>query len=146
MRILADTPIWSLALRRNRGDLSRRERLLLLTFQDLIHSNSAILIGPVRQEILSGIENQVAFERTRDGLSAFPNEPLDPADDEEAARCFNRFVARGVASSAIDCLICAVAMNRRIPIFTLDADFEHYRNVVPIELFKPSAGRRPLPE
>lgn len=137
MRVLVDTPIWSLALRRKRGDLGRKEKALLLAFQDLIHSGSVVLIGPVRQEVLSGIENQVAFERIRDELSEFRNELLDETDDEEAARCFNHLVARGIAGSAIDCLLCAVGLNRRIPLFTLDRDFVRYRKVVPIELFEP---------
>ena len=140
MRVLVDTPVWSLALRRTRGDLGAREKHLVLALQDLIHSRSVVLVGPVRQEVLSGIADELSFERVRDQLSEFPNEPLDVTDDEEAARCFNRFAARGIASSATDCLLCAVALNRHIPIFTRDRDFERYRKAVPLGIFDPSGG------
>ncbi|MCC6740757.1 MAG: PIN domain-containing protein [Planctomycetia bacterium] len=134
MKVLVDTPVWSLALRRKRGALSPAERAAVLGLRELITAGRVILIGPVRQEILSGIEDSAAFERIRDQLAEFPNEPLDRADDEEAARCFNRLAARGIAGSSTDTLICAVALNRQAAIFTRDRDFERYRAVLPITL------------
>ncbi|MCE9584461.1 MAG: PIN domain-containing protein [Planctomycetes bacterium] len=143
MKVLVDTPIWSLALRRRRGDLAPRDRILVLALQDLIHARAVIFLGPVRQEILSGISDSPGFERIREQLSAFADEPLDAADYEEAARCFNRLAARGAASSSTDCLICAVALNRKIQVFTLDRDFERYRDLLSVELYSPAAGSKP---
>lgn len=129
-----DTPVWSLALRRKQGALSHSERPVVLMLRELITAGRIVMIGPVRQEVLSGIQDTATFERIRDQLAEFPNEPLDRADDEEAARCFNRLAARGIASCSTDTLICAVALNRQAAIFTRDRDFERYRTVLPLVL------------
>ncbi len=50
MKVLADTCIWSLALRRNKQPASNIE---VLEFQELIEEVRVQLIGPIRQEILS---------------------------------------------------------------------------------------------
>ncbi|MGH9549894.1 MAG: PIN domain-containing protein [Terriglobales bacterium] len=42
--------------------------------------------------------------------------------------------ARGIAGSAIDFLICAVAHLRQWEVFTTDRDFARYSKVLPIRL------------
>ena len=71
MNVLVDTTIWSLALRRRLRDLSDDEARLVARWAELIQSGQAILIGLVRQEILSGIRDRVAFE-----VSTNPGTPL----------------------------------------------------------------------
>ena len=50
MRVLVDTCIWSLALRRKKQPGSSVE---MVEFQELIEEVRVQLIGPIRQEILS---------------------------------------------------------------------------------------------
>lgn len=52
--VLADTSIWSLALRRRSEDLNRAERRLLSEWFELVRDGRVRLMGPIRQEILSG--------------------------------------------------------------------------------------------
>jgi hypothetical protein len=137
VRVLIDTPIWSLALRRRTGDLGPVERALVHAWADLVRQDRATLIGPVRQEMLSGIRDEAAFERLRAHLRAFDDESLTVEDFEQAARCNNRCRAFGVAGSIVDHLLCAVAINRDLPIFTTDADFPRYAKHLPIRLHKP---------
>ena len=85
-----------------------------------VQSDDAVIIGPIRQEILSGIPEPVRFEKIRDALAAFPEEPLTSADFEEAARMCNLCRSRGVASGAVDILLCAVAQRRSWTILTSD--------------------------
>jgi hypothetical protein len=56
MKVLIDTPIWSLALRREKT-LSRGEQALIAELNELINEVRVALIGPIRQELLSGISN-----------------------------------------------------------------------------------------
>ena len=56
--ILIDTCIWSLALRRTRKDLNPQERKLYFRWRELVIDGSAALIGPIRQELLSGIHSK----------------------------------------------------------------------------------------
>jgi predicted nucleic acid-binding protein len=139
MLVLVDTPIWSLALRRRAADLNPRERGLTAALRELIEDGRAQLIGPVRQELLSGIREESSFKKLRDQLRAFEQASLDVADYEEAARLNNQCRARGVAGSAVDLLICAIAVRRNWQIFTTDHDFSRYATVLPLKLFQSSS-------
>lgn len=98
------------------------------------------MLGPVRQELLSGVPDQRQYETLREHLRAFPDLALVTADYEEAAASFNRCRARGVQGSNTDFLICAAAVRRRLSILTTDADFAHYAKVLAIELHRPRAS------
>ena len=92
------------------------------------------MIGVIRQELLSGVRTAEMFERLRDHLRPFPDEPLETADFERAAEHFNSCRARGVQGSNTDFLICALAERRKLPILTTDADFVRFAEVLPITL------------
>ena len=130
MNLLVDTSVWSLALRRARrvGDTAPRE------LAELIQEGRVVVIGPVRQELLSGVKTKPQFEQLREHLRAFPDLVLESADYEDAAAFFNRCQERGVQGSNTDFLICAVAVRRNFSIFTTDNDFKHFARVLDIEL------------
>lgn len=134
MMVLVDTHVWSLALRRKPEHLSQRERHLTETLAELIREGRAQLLGPVRQELLSGIREEAQFRKLREYLRAFPEQSLEAEDYEEAAQMNNRCRARGIAGSAIDFLICAAAHRRNWMIFTTDRDFQNYASVLPLRL------------
>jgi predicted nucleic acid-binding protein len=137
VKVLIDTSVWSLALRRKSDQLSSRERKLLLVWSDLIKNNQAILVGPVRQEILSGIREETVFGRLSEYLRDFQDPPTSSEDYEQAARFHNVCRAAGVAGSPIDFLICALASHHGAEIFTTDDDFNRYALHLPIRLYNP---------
>jgi|ERR1700756_817617 predicted nucleic acid-binding protein len=137
MIALVDTSIWSLALRRNRDDLNRLERASVNALEEFVREGSARMIGPVRQELLSGIPNPAKFEKIRIALRAFADEPLDLLDYEAAAKANNECRTSGVAVTAVDILLCAVAMRREWAIFASDPDFAHYAKILPLKLYAP---------
>jgi predicted nucleic acid-binding protein len=104
--------------------------------RELIEDGRAQLAGPVRQELLSGIREEASFKKLRDQLRAFQRVPLDDVDYEEAARLNNQCQARGITGSAIDFLICSVALRRGWQIFTNDRDFARYASVLPRKLYE----------
>lgn len=134
MQVFVDTSIWSLALPRSGSQLNTKESKLAASLADLIQDDRARLIGPIRQELLSGIREHAQFERIRTYLRAYSDEPLTMEDFEQAARFSNQCRARGIAGSGADFLICTVAATRGWEIFTMDADFSRYSNVLPIRL------------
>lgn len=135
MLVLVDTPIWSLALRRTIKDLNPREQIKTGALRELIRSGRAQLVGPIRQELLSGIREEKAFRELRDYLRAFDEPVLEIADYEDAADINNRCRSRGIAGSAIDFLICAIAVRRNWAVFTADQDFARYARVFPLRLY-----------
>ena len=140
MMVLVDTPVWSLALRRKPKHLNPRERQLTETLAELVREGRVQLLGPVRQELLSGIREEAQFRKLRDYLRAFPEHPLEAEDYEEAAHMNNRCRTHGIAGSAIDFLICAAAHRRGWSIFTTDRDFHNYASVLPLRLHSASAS------
>lgn len=142
-RVIVDTSVWSLALRRRAGALVPAQRALVLHWADLVRDNRAVLIGPVRQEILTGVREDAGFERLREHLRGFDNEPITTDDYERAARFANVCFRAGVAGSPIDFIICAVAGGRDLPVMTTDPDFARYAAHVPVRLYQiPRRGRR----
>jgi predicted nucleic acid-binding protein len=135
MNLLVDTPVWSLALRRKHADLSPREDRVTQALAEVIRDGRAQLVGVVRQELLSGIREEERFRKLRDYLRAFDDPPLETGDYEQAAQMHNRCRARGIAGSAIDFLICAIASRRNWQIFTTDQDFERYRRVLGLKMY-----------
>jgi predicted nucleic acid-binding protein len=140
MMVLVDTPVWSLALRRRPEDISDRDQQLTQALAELIREGRAQLLGPIRQELLSGIREETQFRKLRDYLRAFQEPPLEPADYEEAAQMNNRCRARGIAGSAVDFLVCAAAHRRTWTILTTDRDFQNYASVLPLRLHSASAS------
>ncbi len=133
MRVLVDTSVWSLALRRAKrvDDTATRE------LGELIGEGRVVLMGAVRQELLSGIKVKSQFELLREHLRAFPDVELDEADYEEAASAFNRCRGKGIQGSNTDFLICAAAFRRDLAIYTTDRDFEQYAKVLDLALHSP---------
>lgn len=132
MKVLIDTSVWSLALRRRAPVHAAVDELRRLVVQ-----GRAGIVGPVRQELLSGIRDRAAFERLRDHLRAFPDEPITSVDYERAADCLNICRAKGIQGSNTDFLLCAVAERLRLPIFTTDDDFLAFSRVLPVRLHRP---------
>ncbi|HYL76073.1 MAG TPA: PIN domain-containing protein [Bryobacteraceae bacterium] len=133
MDVLVDTSVWSLALSLQ-AEVNAVEKRLTAALGDLIRDDRARLIGPIRQELLSGIRDQVQYERIKGYLRPFPDEALFREDYEHAARCCNQCRSRGITGSGVDFLICAVALDRSWQILTADVDFRSYSKVLSIQL------------
>lgn len=130
MHVLVDTCVWSQALRRSEGNNQHAREL-----RDIISDNRACIMGPIRQEVLSGIRLKQHFQTLRDHLSAFPDLLIKTIDYECAADFSNLLRSKGIQGSAIDFLICAVAHRYSLLIYTLDDDFSHFVKHIPIKLY-----------
>ncbi|PIE05173.1 MAG: PIN domain nuclease [Spirochaetales bacterium] len=132
MKILVDTSVWSLALRKK--TLTEEESDIVKELKELILDLRVIMTGPVRQELLSGISDPATYRNLRDKLKAFDNLPLKTEDYEKAAEIYNTCRKKGIQGSHIDFLICAAAINNELSIFTTDKDFEQYQRHIHIKL------------
>ncbi len=130
MNVLVDTSVWSRALRRS----SPQDDPNVHELRRLIEELRARMIGPVRQEILSGVREPTHFDALRQSLRAFPDLAIGVEDYERAAEFFNLCGQKGIQGANTDFLICAVAAGRGLAIFTTDQDFRRYQSHIPIEL------------
>lgn len=132
MNVIVDTSVWSHVLRRSAGE----EDTLRQDIEELIREGRVVMIGPIRQELLSGLRNEQQYINLRNGLRAFPDQPLEISDYEEAAICFNKCRAKGIQGSNTDFLICSIAIRNHFEIFTTDRDFEKFSKVLPLKLYR----------
>ena len=129
-KVLVDTCIWSEVLRRKNPSPTICE-----TLTKMLRDLQAVIIGPIRQEILSGISDETKFMDLKDRLSFLPDVPILTSDYELAAQYSNICRRKGIQGSAVDFLICAVAVKNEFAIYTVDKDFEYYKTVLPISLW-----------
>ena len=133
MKIIVDTCIWSLALRRN----TVRDNPYIEELKNLIEEIRVQMIGPIRQELLSGIKSKEQFDMLRLHLEAFEDIELETKDYELAAEYFNAAKKKGIQGSNTDFLICAISSRRKMPILTTDKKFTNFQAVLPISLHVP---------
>jgi len=132
MKVIVDTSVWSLALRRDKQDPPAPVQEL----RHLIYDHRVQMIGPIRQELLSGIRSESQFEKLRKHLESFPDLPILTKDYVTAAHFFNRCRSKGIQGSNTDFLICAVAVRNKFAIYTTDKDFELFSKHIQIVLHK----------
>jgi len=129
--VVVDSDVWSEAFRRRQG----KESSSVVLLRRLVADGEVILLGPIRQEVLSGIKTTEQFEKIRDALRAFPSPRIEEPMYELAASFFNLCRSKGIQGSHTDFLICACAVKWKSPILTKDKDFTRYAKHLPIELF-----------
>ena len=93
MKVIVDSCVWSLALRRN---APKDEIATVNILRDLIADGRVVLLGAIRQEVLSGIRHAEQFARLREYLRAFPDLELTVEDYELAAEFFNTCRRNGI--------------------------------------------------
>jgi hypothetical protein len=106
---------------------------------ELIQEGRALLMGPIRQELLSGLSDAGQFKNLRDRLRAFNDLSIQGFDYERAAELSNTCHRVGIQGSHIAFLICSVASGNGASIFTTDKDFRSYAKHIPITLHESRA-------
>jgi hypothetical protein len=64
MKVIVDTGVWSLALRRDKPE----SNATVHEFRRMIQDHRVQMIGPMRQEILSGIRSEPQFKKLQKHL------------------------------------------------------------------------------
>lgn len=126
--MLVDSSVWVDFLR---GGRTRASLMLQLALQDRASVSTAT---PIVQEVLQGARDAPHFVRLAAAFAAL--RVLAPADPRgaaiEAARLFARARWQGwTIRASNDCLIAVLAIEHRVPLLTLDADFRRLQVLAP---------------
>ena len=122
MKLLVDTSVWSLSLRRkDAGSLSPDEQKLKAELVQAIQDGRVAMLGLIRQELLSGIKDKAQFDKVKAVLYSYLDEPINTADHEYAARIYNECRNEGVEAGTVDILICALAVRRSWEVLSSDS-------------------------
>jgi predicted nucleic acid-binding protein len=94
-------------------------------------------------EILQGIREDVAFERTRGLLLLYPILRIERlATFEHAAQIYRTCRRRGLTvRKTIDCLIAALCIDEDVELFHKDSDFDAIARVAPLRVYRQPGGR-----
>ena len=130
MRVLVDTGVWARFLRVKPLPADPH----VAEFRRLREEGVVALIGPIRQEILSGAAPRERFEQLREVLRAFPEIVLWADDYEQAAEFYNLCRSKGEQATNVDLLLCAVSARHPVAIYSLDLDFKRLARLLPIKL------------
>lgn len=133
MEVLVDTSIWSLALRRVKSN--EKDKAAVSQLSEFIKEGRVRIIGPIRQELLSGISDEAHYQKLKIRLSFFEDLIITTENYERAAEMSNSCRKKGVTGSLVDFLICSIAEYYHLSVFTSDKDFLHYAKHLPIRLF-----------
>lgn len=137
MKVLVDTSIWSLAFRKKKESKALRHHIIINELKELINETRAVIIGPIRQEILSGISDEKQYLTLKEKLKVFDDVSINQSDFELAAELYNICRKKGIQGSHIDFLICAVALQNNFLVFTDDKDFDQYSKILAVKLHRP---------
>jgi len=127
--VLVDSSVWT-------DYLSPRASQVAAKLETLIRPNNEIIItGIIFQEILQGIRNIRSYRLTQQLLQRLPFVIPSVNTHLKAAEIFRELSSKGKIPSTVDALIAALAIENKIPLFTLDADFCLIQQYSALKLF-----------
>jgi predicted nucleic acid-binding protein len=131
VRVVVDTSVWSLALRRH-GPADHPAVSRLQAF--LSSGEDLFLTGMILQEILQAFRSETMAAQIAEYLEPFPLLPIEPDVCLAAARLFRQCREHGLGVSTIDCHIAASAIENRCQLLTTDRDFERMVRISQLQL------------
>jgi hypothetical protein len=114
--ILVDTSVWI--------ELLNNRRRHHLTEEELVNFATC---GPVVQEVFAGLRDHPWVDAFREAFLALPvlSDPLPLEVFLAAAEIFRQGRHKGYTiRSSTDCLIAAIAIDHKVPVWHKDRDFE----------------------
>jgi len=100
-------------------------------FESLLDEGRELcLTGVVLTEVLQGIRGPAQFRKVHRYLADFPSIQPTEGDHVLAAELYRGARRQGITvRSTIDCILAAICLERDIPVFHLDKDFEQLARV-----------------
>lgn len=123
MKVIIDTCVWSAAFRKA---INKENESVIEELKELIREGRVVMLGLIRQELLSGIKLKKDFIKLRDNIRAFDDYAMKKEDYEVAAELYNKCKRKGIQGSNTDFLMCSVAIRNGFSIFTMDNDFKFF--------------------
>jgi predicted nucleic acid-binding protein len=127
LSLFVDTSVWSLALRRDRPDITPELSELR---RSLRGDQPVFTTGLILQELLQGFRGPRARDSIVDRFAALPFVRPEREDHTAAAVLRNECRRRGVQVGTIDALLAQLCIRFELTMLTTDSDFrriaEHF--------------------
>lgn len=135
MMIVVDTSVWSLVLRRRR--VPQDDPSVEALRNHLEKGDEVALVGPILQELLSGVKDPAIFAHLEAEMERVPLVGLDRRTYADAARLTNRCQQAGFQPGPVDALIAAACVEHGFPLLTADAHFLEIAKYCPLVVLPP---------
>lgn len=135
MNVLVDNSVWVTALGKSHGQTNAADQSTA-ELSKLIGDGRVVMIGPIRQAILSGLKNDQQFQAVAEKLAAFPDLPVHRSTYELAAELCNQCRRAGIPGEHQDFLITAAAVENDIALYTRRPQFTQYARYSLLKLYK----------
>ena len=123
--VVIDTSVWIDFFRSGSGKVAD-------SVARLIDADQAVMTGPVMAELLRGVRGDREGRQLKTLLEALLYVEVVRADWEETGNTLQKLRTRGITLPLTDALIATIALRLRLPVLTLDKDF----NYLPAEIFQ----------
>ncbi len=131
MRVLVDTSVWSLSLRKE----GPAEHPAVEKFVAMLRADEDVfLTGSILQEILQAFRSDSSFRMVARHLEPFPLLDLERSDFIASATLHRKCAARGVTASTADCQIATAAIRHDCLLLSADRDFERIARLSHLKL------------
>jgi len=122
LKLLVDTSVWSLGLRRKKKSDHPADTFLQ---RNIDEGSNIYLTGLIYQEILQGVRSEIQGQAIKKHLSDFTFLEPTPTIHASAAHLYTDCRKRGITVHTVDCLIAAVSIFYECSLLTTDPDFSH---------------------
>ena len=120
MRVVVDTSVWSLSLRR-KGPADHEAVRKLATLLD--QGEEVLITGTILQEVLQAFRHPATARKVARHFAPLSLVELARDDYAAAAALHRRCASKGVSASTTDCQIAQAAISSDCPLLTTDRDF-----------------------
>lgn len=137
MKVLVDTSVWSLALRRDRQDGEPSVDFLADALQ---REGSIFTTGLILQELLQGFSGPKARMQILERFTPLPFIVPQREDHIAAADLRNECRRSGLQIGTIDALLAQLCIRHELTMLSTDRDFEHLARVAPLRIWAKQPG------
>lgn len=138
MKLLVDTSVWSLALRRDAPQTVPEVDALTNT----LHAGRGIVTtGLILQELLQGFAGPRARQQIITRFAALPLLVPDRRDHVEAASLRNACRRAGMQLGTIDALLAQLCIRHGLELLTTDQDFHRVAGRTGLRVWRPVSAR-----
>jgi predicted nucleic acid-binding protein len=132
MMLLADTSVWSLALRRDAPPASPEIQALKGALND---GAQVVTTGLVLQELLQGFSGPKEHKAIVERFSALPLVAPDRQDHVDAAALRNGCRRAGIQVGTIDAVLAQLCIRHELVLLTTDRDFAAIAKHAPLRVW-----------
>ena len=141
MKLLVDTSVWSLALRRDTAVHLPEVQALK---DALLGTDLVVTTGLVLQELLQGFSGPKDLEQIKQRFAALPLLRPDREDHVAAAALRNACRRAGVQVGTVDAIIAQLCIRHDVVLLTTDSDFAWAAKHCPLQVWTPADATRKI--